>query len=153
MIQVDFEDNFELSSHFKLKEFVRSSVANALGIVNRPTYKAVLNLMALCQLVLEPLRKAINSPIVINSGFRSPELNKAVRGVANSQHMVGEAADIRCTSKEDALSMLEDLEKSNINFDQAIVEHNENGVYWLHVSCKLNYDKNRRKVIRDLLKK
>lgn len=153
MIQVDYEDEFVLTQHFKLKEFINSSTANRLNIDNHPTYKAFINITALVVWVLEPLRELLGRPIVINSGYRCPELNKAVGGVSNSQHMKGEAADIRCTSKEDALSMLEDLEKSDINFDQAIVEHNADGVYWLHVSSKLVREKNRRKVIRDMLKK
>ena len=96
----------QLTPHFKLSEFTKSSTATARKIDNTPSQEVISNLKALCQNVLEPLRAYVNEsspskgdkrgsvPIIIGSGYRSPALNKAVGGVANSQHMTGEAADI-----------------------------------------------------------
>ena len=83
-----------LTPHFKLSEFIKSSTATARKIDNTPSQEVISNLQVLCQNVLEPLREYFNCPIIIGSGYRSPALNKAVGGVANSQHMTGEAADI-----------------------------------------------------------
>ena len=74
-----------LTPHFKLSEFTKSSTATARKIDNTPSQEVISNLQALCQNVLEPLREYFNCPIIIDSGYRSPALNKAVGGVANSQ--------------------------------------------------------------------
>lgn len=95
----------------------------------------------------------VGRPIVISSGYRCPELNKAVGGVATSQHLKGEAADIVCKDKDDALYLLAAVEKSAVSFDQVIVEHDRAFNYWLHVSCKLDKRDDRKEVITDLLKK
>lgn len=91
-----------LSPHFTVGEFFRSGTAIRLGIDNNPdahpgegisTAEVVENLRALCTEVLEPLRRRVGRVIVTN-GYRCQELNKAVGGVWNSQHLKGEAADI-----------------------------------------------------------
>lgn len=69
-----------LSEHFHLSEFVRSSVASSHGLANVPPPEAVRRLQALCHRVLEPLRRAIDGPIHIASGYRSPALNKIIDG-------------------------------------------------------------------------
>ena len=92
----------QLTEHFNLKEFTRSSTAKARGINNTlsPTAEADLsvirNLKNLCVLVLEPLREHISRPLVISSGYRSPRLNAAVGGAANSQHLSGQP-DLLCS--------------------------------------------------------
>src|SRR5574344_1414281 len=94
----------QLTEHFNLKEFTRSSTAKARGINNtlNPTAEADLsvirNLKNLCVQVLEPLREHISRPLVISSGYRSPRLNAAVGGAANSQHLSGQAADLKIPS-------------------------------------------------------
>ena len=91
-----------LSPHFTVGEFFRSGTAIRLGIDNNPdahpgegisTAEVVENLRALCTEVLEPLRKRVGR-VIVTSGYRCQELNKAVGGVWNSQHLKGEAADI-----------------------------------------------------------
>jgi hypothetical protein len=86
----------QLSEHFTLDEFTTSKTAIRQGIDNTPDAKARLRLAYLCQSILEQIRQRIGYPIVITSGYRSPELNKAVGGAKNSQHMTGDAADIIC---------------------------------------------------------
>ena len=93
--------DIRLSEHFLLSEFTRSSTAERLGICNEldpfyPTHKDIIaNLRNLCEQVLEPLRAYVRQPIIISSGYRSPALNQALRGTPRSQHLTGEAADIR----------------------------------------------------------
>lgn len=87
------EDTY-LSQHFRLSEFTRSATASARGIDNTPSASAIDNLRHLCQEVLEPLRRHLDRPVVISSGYRCKKLNQLVGGVRTSQHMTGEAADI-----------------------------------------------------------
>ena len=93
------EDTY-LSQHFRLSEFTRSATASARGIDNTLNQsnaehsRIINNLRALCENVLEPLRQHFNVPIRINSGYRSPALNKAVGGAKRSYHRQGRAADI-----------------------------------------------------------
>lgn len=89
--------DIQLSKHFKLSEFTRSDTASRYYIDKTPSLEVVSNLQHLCQQVLEPLREWMNEPITISSGYRCPQLNShpSVKGVANSQHLKGEAADIR----------------------------------------------------------
>ena len=83
-----------LSPHFKLSEFVVSETASRHGIDNTPPEEAVENLRRLCQGTLEPLREALQLPVVITSGFRTKALNdRLAHSLERSQHMEGCAAD------------------------------------------------------------
>ena len=90
----------QLTPHFTLEEFTKSQIATARGINNNlyPENKIdaqiVANLRNLCEKVLEPLRVHFGEPIPINSGYRCPALNRAVKGSGRSFHMTGRAADI-----------------------------------------------------------
>lgn len=140
-----------LSPHFKLSEFTKSQTATARKIDNNPSLAVVEKLQQLCINVLEPLRNAFNTPITIGSGYRCPQLNSAVGGVKNSQHMTGEACDIhlpdRVTGKKWFLWI-----KETLVFDQLIMEREskESTRYWIHVSYKSSG--NRKQVIQDLIK-
>lgn len=127
--------DIQLTRHFMLSEFLRSSTAESNGIDNTPSLEVVSNLQHLCQEVLEPLRNWMNEPIRINSGYRSPALNKAVGGATSSQHLSGEAADIRIPSKDTGQKYI-DFILDNCRFDQLLYEHDSQGHTWLHVSCK-----------------
>ena len=81
--------------HFKIEEFTYSITAQHLGIDNTPSGEAVKNLERLVSRVLDPLREAWGSPIIVTSGYRCPELNARVGGVKTSYHLRGMAADIR----------------------------------------------------------
>ena len=88
-----------LSPHFKLSEFVVSETASRHGIDNTPPEEAVENLRRLCQGTLEPLREALQLPVVITSGFRTKALNdKLAHSSERSQHMQGCAADFYVSS-------------------------------------------------------
>ena len=116
-----------LSPHFSLAELVSSQVATRKGIDNAPAPAIVANLTRLAAL-LEQVRALVGAPIAISSGYRSPALNKAVSGAANSAHVLGLAADIS-TAKlaPKALALL--IRQSDIAFDQLIYEGT-----WVHIA-------------------
>ena len=147
-----------LTPHFSLEEFTRSSTASAKGIDNslnpsRADHRQVIeNIKNLCEQVLEPLRQHFGQPVVISSGYRCPTLNRAVGGAKTSQHMTGEAADIRVPDNATGMKwfawMMEHLE-----FDQLIKEHatRASPTFWIHVSLNAN-GRQRQHVICNLIK-
>lgn len=153
--------NEQLSQHFQLAEFTRSDTTQRRGIDNTPSLSVVVRLSGLCHNVLEPLRKFAGQPIIIGSGYRSPALNKAVGGVSNSQHMTGEACDIRPpllsprgeklnTEQQNAiLQQWYEYIKRNLPHDQLIMERDspKSNRYWIHVSCRIDLSKNRNQCI------
>lgn len=126
-------NNERLSENFTLDEFTRNDVAIKLGIINEPGEKEIEALRVLVNRTIQPLRDKLGIPIHINSGYRCPELNKAVGGVPTSQHQKGEAADLSIDGK--ANNILDALENNDIPFDQAILYRKQN---FLHVSLKLD---------------
>ncbi len=81
---------------FTWAEFTSSGTASRLGLDNTPTPEAQANIRQLCTTVLDPLRLHLGRPVRITSGYRSPAVNKALKGASStSQHMAGEAADIK----------------------------------------------------------
>lgn len=99
------------------------------------------NLKLLAETVLEPLREAFGHPIIVNSGFRCAAVNKAVGGVRTSQHMLGQAADIRTLSNtpEDNKALFETaaslVRSGKINVGQLIDEYSYS---WVHISTPGN---------------
>lgn len=119
--------------YFTIKELTASSTAKRKGIDNRPTQEVTTALVALVENVLDPLRQAYGKPIVVTSGYRCAKLNKVVGGASSSQHVRGEAADIRSVSdnpKENKV-IFDLIRKLNLPFDQLINEYNYD---WVHVS-------------------
>lgn len=139
-----------LTKNFTLEELCASDTAKRMGIDNKPSAVAESNLLLVARNILQPLRDAYGKSIVINSGYRCPALNKAVGGASTSQHLKGEAVDIRCNNKE-TREWIFNWIKANCKFDQLILEHNSQGVYWVHVSYRRTG--NRKQVIGNLLKK
>ena len=121
------------SKYFTLEELTKSPAAIRLGINNKPTADIIAALQRLVTNVLDPLREEWGAPIVVSSGYRCPQLNKAVGGARMSQHMYGQAADIRTLhDRPDDNRRLRDLLiKLNLPYDQLIDEF---GCDWLHVS-------------------
>lgn len=124
--------------YFTIKELTKSSTAESKGIYNTPTPEVERNLTALVENVLDPLRTIYGKPITVNSGYRCPELNKAVGGSATSDHVKGFAADITAGSKEEN-ERLFNIIKHNFHFSQLIDEKNFS---WVHVSYNPNNLKN-----------
>ena len=116
-------DPTRLSNHFSLAEFCQLSKYPD----NIPTMQAVANMAYGCHLLLEPARQLVG-PIIINSGYRNPRVNALVGGVANSQHLLGQAVDIR--PKDPAqFQRLVDFLRASPYTDQLLT-----GNGWLHIS-------------------
>ena len=109
----------KLSKNFTLDEMIRTST----GIPNIPTDKEIENMRKLVENVLQPLRDHMNRPIIVNSGFRSKEVNKAVGGSKDSGHMLGTAADITMGSKT-LNRLMYNYIRDNCEFRQLINEYN-----------------------------
>ncbi|UOF76898.1 peptidase M15 [Bacteriophage sp.] len=130
-----------LSPHFTLEELTFSQTAVRNDIPNMPVGEHIANLTALCINVLEPLRELLDCVVIVNSGFRSPGVNRLVRGSVTSQHLKGEAADLRFQGVT-VQEAFDKLKASEIVFDQAIEEGT-----WLHVSFTTKRP-NRRETLR-----
>lgn len=123
----------KLGPHFTLSEFTRSATAARKGIRNVPTSHDIVRLRYLVTSVLEPLRLALQTPVHIESGYRSPALNLAVGGSETSSHMLGQAADI-AVSGYDAARLLEAIRGLGLPVDQVIGYAPERGGH-VHVSA------------------
>ena len=132
------------SSYFSLPELCQSYKADLYGINNVPTDEEVkLNLQALIDNVLDPLRTKYGHPIIVNSGFRCQELNSIVGGASTSQHLKGQAADITGGSIDQNKILLNIL-RNMLPYDQVILEK---GGVWLHVSYK-RFGFNRHSILK-----
>ena len=145
-------DGSHLSPHFSLGELTKTSARTADG--NIPSHVHIENLKRLCRW-LELLRSRWNmmygegnDPLIINSGYRSPQVNKAVGGVATSNHLTGCAADIRVSGQEQliryAAILLDISDETHEDFDELLLERSPRGTYWLHFAVRPK--DNRRKI-------
>ncbi len=154
--------DMKLSEHLTLGELTKTKHQTKDG--NIPTKEALENLKNLCENWLEELRYSYNSiyclrpgedydtsenveGLVINSGYRSPQVNKLVGGSSTSNHLSGCAVDIRCAGIEQAIRMacilLDIADDTKRDYDELFIERNSAGRYWLHFAVRPNY--NRRK--------
>ena len=113
----------KLSIHFKLEEFLNTMKYPC----NKPTTQQIINMTYGCHMLLEPAR-LVAGPIIINSGFRNADVNRQVGGVKNSQHLLGQAADIRPKDPKQFDRLVEFLKKCEYT-DQLLT-----GNGWLHIS-------------------
>ena len=152
MNNVEINNEARLSEHFKLAELCKTSVKTKDG--NIPSHVQIENMKRVCGW-LEMLRDEWNKrygdgddPIIINSGYRSPAVNKAVGGVATSNHLTGCAVDIRVLGMEQllryAVILLDISDESQEPFDELLIERNSKGSYWLHFAVRP--EGNRRKI-------
>ena len=122
----------ELSKNFNLSEFTKSQTASRLRIDNTPNKTHIDSLKLLCEKVLQPIRDNFDKPVIISSGYRSPNLNRAIGGSLKSQHMTGQAADFEIPGI-DNYTLAKWIE-ANLNYDQLILEFYEGGNSgWVHV--------------------
>ena len=154
MTVVSINKQARLSDHFTLGELTKTNTK----IKNVPNEAQVENLKRLCgwleQLRRRPtpspslLREGSEEPIIINSGYRSPEVNRAVGGVATSNHLTGCAVDIHVTGLEQlihyASTLLDISDERQEDFDELLLERSPKGTYWLHFAVRPSG--NRRKV-------
>ena len=116
-------DGVRLSPHFMLKEFLKLSNYPD----NIPTMQVVANLTYGCHQLLEPAR-LVAGPIIVNSGYRNEVVNRMVGGVKNSQHLLGQAADIKPKDPRMFHELVEFLRSWEFT-DQLLT-----GNGWLHIS-------------------
>ena len=131
------DGDIQLSEHFQLSEMLRSETAARLRIKNYPHSDEVTeNLKALCRNVLDPVRKHYGCAITPTSGYRCPELNRAVKGAPNSQHVQGEAVDFVVPGVP--IPKVVDWIRKNLDFDQLIMEfyNPRTGSGWIHCSYR-----------------
>ena len=164
MTNVEINKQARLSQHFTLGEMTKTSVKTKDG--NIPSHVHIENLRRLCRW-LERLRQRYNQmrneqlvmsnydysaagkeePIIINSAYRSPQVNKAVGGAATSNHLTGCAADIRCEGIEQAIRyafiLLDIGDESQEDFDELLIEQSAKSI-WVHFAVRP--EGNRRKV-------
>ena len=145
MREVSINKNAKLSEHFTLGELCKTSHKTADG--NIPSHVAIENLRRICEDWLEDLRYSNNTlygnkdlPIIINSGYRSPEVNKLAGGSPSSNHLTGCAVDIRCECIEQALRyaniLLDIADGTKRDFDELFIERNKQGRYWIHFAVR-----------------
>lgn len=127
--------------YFTIQELCASDTARKKGIDNTAPGDVKVRLSTLAEKILDPLRERYGKPIRVNSGYRSPILNKAVGGTPTSQHLRGEAADITGGTVEENRKLLALL--SDMEFDQLIDESN---LTWIHVSYRVG--NNRREFLK-----
>lgn len=120
----------QLSRSFTLEEFEYSDTALEAGINNKADGDAISCMQFLCSETLQPLRDYLDVPLILSSGYRCYDLNRAVGSDANSQHVKGMAADV-CSSVMTTFDISRLLIVSGIPFDQLIYEKR-----WVHISSK-----------------
>jgi hypothetical protein len=127
--------DFHITPHFTFYEMTNTQQRDLLHKNREEALKYIENLKFLCENVLEPLREFLNSPIIITSGFRCPELNNRIGGSSRSYHMKGLAADfiLPHTTREELFEVFNRIAfEKPVSFDQLIFEMGS----WIHISTR-----------------
>ena len=135
--------DMRLSEHFTLGELTKTSFNTEDG--NIPSRVVIENLRNLCENWLEDLRYSYNTlyhkgGVIINSGYRSPEVNRLAGGAPTSNHLTGCAVDIHVAGFEQAIRyaaiLLDISEGTKRDFDELYIERNSAGRYWIHFAVR-----------------
>ena len=110
----------KLTTNFSLAEMTASQMAARKGIPNNPTAGQIENLRKVCESILQPIRNHYDAPVIVSSGFRSPELCVLIGSSIDSQHAKGQAADLQVSGVDN--KSLAKWIKENLDFDQLILE-------------------------------
>lgn len=135
--------------YFTINELIASHTAFILGIKNIPGEKEKEHLKEMTENLLDPMREAWGSAVVVNSGYRCKELNDAVGGSKTSAHPLGYAVDVvprRKSFDEFVEFVVNWVKENNIAFDQILIESNSKGARWLHIGYKNEKGKQRRQI-------
>jgi zinc D-Ala-D-Ala carboxypeptidase len=139
----------KISKYLTLSEAIKSNTANKLGIKNIPTPEHLVNMKYIASEIFDKVREHIGGALYVSSFYRSPELNKGVKGAsATSQHQTGQAMDIDTKRYGNGTNkQVFDYIKDNLNFDQLIWEFGtDKEPDWVHVSLKKSG--NRKRVLK-----
>lgn len=118
----------QLSDHFTLEELTTTQVRDANNVPSRDVVEA-LRSTAIC---MEAVRAILGHPIVVTSGYRSPDVNRIVGGVADSAHIRGRAVDFICPTFGSPYEVANAISRSEIKFDQLIREYG-----WVHIAFEI----------------
>lgn len=131
-----------LTKDFTLQEMTRSEAATRHGFKEQfaPSENIIANLKLLCENILQPLREKLGVKISVTSGYRSKRTNNAIGGSATSQHIEGQAADIKVNGIS-TIELCRKIKEFDLPFDQLIEEFGQ----WVHVSYS---EKNRRQILQ-----
>lgn len=144
----DFIFNFvPMKSYFTIKELVISDTAKKFGIDNTPTLEVKQHLQELIDKLLNSIREAWGSSVIVTSGYRCPALNEKVGGAKTSAHLRGYAADLIPGNGQRAkfIKFVQNyLKTTGIPFDQCIDEYGR----WCHVGLKGSYGQQRKQIFR-----
>ena len=153
MNNVSINKTIHLSQHYTLGEMTKTGT----GIPNIPSRVSIENLRNLCENWLEEMRYDYNTlyclkpgedyetsqsvePVVITSGFRSEDVNRAVGGSPTSNHLSACAVDIRCAGFEQAVRyatiLLDIADDTGQDYDELFIERKKGGRYWLHFAVR-----------------
>ena len=137
-----------LTENVSLKELTKSESATRFGISNEPTEEALSNLQKLATHILQPVRDHFGKPLIITSGYRSPELCLKIGSTTTSQHTKGQASDFEIGGI--ANKDLSDWIHQNLDYDQLILEFwkpEDPNSGWVHCSFK-GEGQNRKQYLR-----
>ena len=132
----------KLTPNFTLEELTQSEMAERKGLDNTPNADVKANLVRLAKF-LEEIRRVLGRPIMVNSAYRSPEVNTAIGSKPTSQHCIGCAADIKVPGLTPD-NIVKEIIKTNLEYDQLIREFDS----WVHISIPNKFaDKPRKQVL------
>lgn len=136
----------KITENFSLEELISSETARKRGINNTPSESIKNSLIKLTEDILQPIRDRYGKPIKVTSGYRSPQLNKIIGGAKTSQHMYGEAADLKASDGDNRKLfnlILEMIKSGEITVGQCIWEYGtKQQPRWVHISLPNSKHKN-----------
>lgn len=141
----------QITANFKMSELTHSNTAVAKKLSNKPNAAHEKNLIESAINLFQPVRDILGQPMIINSGYRSPVVNKAVGGSATSAHSIGYAIDFVCPKFGDSVAiaklLVEKLYTQKIAFDQLILEFPGTPGSWIHIGYKNGSGEQRRQIL------
>jgi hypothetical protein len=137
----------KISKNISYREATHSDTAKRLKIKNDPTEEHLVNMVLIAEKVFQPLREWCEHPIRVNSMYRSPALNTALRGSKTSQHRFGQALDLDTLGEKSNADLFNYISE-HLSYDQLIWEAGtDTDPDWIHVSY-VNEEKNRKQRLK-----